>query len=149
MQIHCKINEKSVWILKWTSRSLLIHQVGWIFEHPGKQVFRPAEFSSYFGYFQQWIIPPCIFFMGIFRKILIKVDWCKWMKYPEIYCWKSAKYFLWRQSYALERPIVRSIGLVEFRHNRLVESPHENYLNVCRQHKEKWDFVKMTIIQTR
>ena len=34
--------------------------------------------------------------------------------------------------------------LAEFRHNRIVQSPHENYFNVCRQHKEKWDLVKMT-----
>ena len=27
--------------------------------------------------------------------------------------------------------------LAEFRHNRIMQSPHENYLNVCRQHKEK------------
>ena len=27
--------------------------------------------------------------------------------------------------------------LAEFRHNRIVQSPHENYFNVCRQHKEK------------
>ena len=25
----------------------------------------------------------------------------------------------------------------EFRHNKIVQSPHENYFNVCRQHKEK------------
>ena len=24
----------------------------------------------------------------------------------------------------------------EFRHNRMVKSPHENYFNVCRQHEE-------------
>ena len=39
-------------------------------------------------------------------------------------------------------------SLAEFRHNKIVQSPHENYFNVCRQHKEKWDLVKMTIIQT-
>ena len=27
--------------------------------------------------------------------------------------------------------------LAEFRHNRIVQSPHENYFNVCPQHKEK------------
>ena len=27
--------------------------------------------------------------------------------------------------------------LAEFCHNRIVQSPHENYFNVCRQHKEK------------
>ena len=27
--------------------------------------------------------------------------------------------------------------LAEFRHNKIVQSPHENYFNVCRQHKEK------------
>ena len=27
--------------------------------------------------------------------------------------------------------------LAEFRHNRIVQSPDENYFNVCRQHKEK------------
>ena len=41
-----------------------------------------------------------------------------------------------------------SWSLVEFRHNKIVQSPHENYFNVCRQHKEKRDLVKMTIIQT-
>ena len=34
-------------------------------------------------------------------------------------------------------PIVCSMVLAEFRHNRIVQSPHENYFNVCRQHKEK------------
>ena len=42
--------------------------------------------------------------------------------------------------------IVRSIDFdrdfdrdfsIDFRHNRIVQSPHENYFNVCRQHKEK------------
>ena len=41
-----------------------------------------------------------------------------------------------------------SWSLAEFRHNKIVQSPHENYFNICRQHKEKWDLVKMTIIQT-
>ena len=41
-----------------------------------------------------------------------------------------------------------SWSLAEFRHNKIVQSPHENYFNVCRQHKEKFDLVKMTIIQT-
>ena len=27
--------------------------------------------------------------------------------------------------------------LAEFRDNKIVQSPHENYFNVCRQHKEK------------
>ena len=27
--------------------------------------------------------------------------------------------------------------LAEFRHNRIVQSPHENYFNICRQPKEK------------
>ena len=27
--------------------------------------------------------------------------------------------------------------LAEFRQNRIVQSPHENYFNVCWQHKEK------------
>ena len=27
--------------------------------------------------------------------------------------------------------------LAEFHHNRIVQSPHENYFNVCQQHKEK------------
>ena len=27
--------------------------------------------------------------------------------------------------------------LTEIRHNRIVQSPHENYFNVCRQLKEK------------
>ena len=35
--------------------------------------------------------------------------------------------------------------LAEFRHNRIVQSPHENYFNVCRQHKEKWSLTKTTI----
>ena len=30
-----------------------------------------------------------------------------------------------------------SWSLPEFRHNKIVQSPHENYFNVCRQHKEK------------
>ena len=38
--------------------------------------------------------------------------------------------------------------LAEFRHNRIVQSPHENYINVCRQHKEKWGLARITIIQT-
>ena len=29
-----------------------------------------------------------------------------------------------------------SWSLAEFRHNKIVQSPHENYFNVCRQHKE-------------
>ena len=41
-----------------------------------------------------------------------------------------------------------SWSLAEFRHNKIVQSPHENYFNVCRQHKEKWALAKMTIIQT-
>ena len=41
-----------------------------------------------------------------------------------------------------------SWSLAEFRHNKIVQSPHENFFKVCRQHKEKWDLVKMTIIQT-
>ena len=40
-----------------------------------------------------------------------------------------------------------SWSLAGFRHNKIVQSPHENYFNVCRQHKEKC-LVKMTIIQT-
>ena len=32
----------------------------------------------------------------------------------------------------------------EFRHNRIMQSPPENYFNVCRQHKEKWGLMKMT-----
>ena len=37
------------------------------------------------------------------------------------------------------RPGLKSIPwtLAEFRHNRIEQSPHEIYLNVCRQHKEK------------
>ena len=36
-------------------------------------------------------------------------------------------------------PILQSVSwsLAEFRHNKIVQSPHENYFNVCRQHKEK------------
>ena len=30
-----------------------------------------------------------------------------------------------------------SWSLAEFRHNKIVQSPHDNYFNVCRQHKEK------------
>ena len=30
-----------------------------------------------------------------------------------------------------------SWSLAEFRHNKIVQSPHENHFNVCRQHKEK------------
>ena len=30
-----------------------------------------------------------------------------------------------------------SWSLAEFCHNKIVQSPHENYFNVCRQHKEK------------
>ena len=30
-----------------------------------------------------------------------------------------------------------SWSLAEFRHNKIVQSPHENYFKVCRQHKEK------------
>ena len=30
-----------------------------------------------------------------------------------------------------------SWSLAEFRHNKIVQSPHENYFNLCRQHKEK------------
>ena len=30
-----------------------------------------------------------------------------------------------------------SWSLAEFRHNKIVQSPHENYFNVCRQHIEK------------
>ena len=29
------------------------------------------------------------------------------------------------------------VHLAEFRHNRILQSPDENYFNVCRQHKEK------------
>ena len=29
-----------------------------------------------------------------------------------------------------------SWSLAEFRHNKIVQSPHENYFKVCRQHKE-------------
>ena len=35
--------------------------------------------------------------------------------------------------------------LAEFRDNRIVQSPNENYFNVCRQLKEKWGLVNMTI----
>ena len=28
-------------------------------------------------------------------------------------------------------------SLAEFHHNKIVQSSHENYFNVCRQHKEK------------
>ena len=56
---------------------------------------------------------------------------------------------------AFDRLVYREIqlqsvswSLAEFRQNKIVQSPHENYFNVCRQHKEKWDLMKMTIIQT-
>ena len=29
------------------------------------------------------------------------------------------------------------LALAEFRHNRIVQSPHENYFDICREHKEK------------
>ena len=35
--------------------------------------------------------------------------------------------------------------LAEFRHNMIVQSPHENYFNVCRQHKETCGLVKTMI----
>ena len=35
--------------------------------------------------------------------------------------------------------------LVEFCHNRIVQSPDENYLYVCRQHKEKSGLMKTAI----
>ena len=35
--------------------------------------------------------------------------------------------------------------LAEFRHNRIVQSPHENYFNVCWQHKEKRGLMETTI----
>ena len=36
-------------------------------------------------------------------------------------------------------PSLQSVSwsLAEFRHNKIVQSPHENYFNICRQHKEK------------
>ena len=39
----------------------------------------------------------------------------------------------------LDSVILQSVSwsLAEFRHNKIVQSPHENYFNVCRQHKEK------------
>ena len=30
-----------------------------------------------------------------------------------------------------------SWSLAEFRHNKIVQSPHKNYFKVCRQHQEK------------
>ena len=36
--------------------------------------------------------------------------------------------------------------LAEFRHNGIVQLPHENNnYNVCQKHKEKWGLVKTTI----
>ena len=35
--------------------------------------------------------------------------------------------------------------LAEFRHDKIVQSLHENYFNVCQQHKEKRGFMKTTI----
>ena len=35
--------------------------------------------------------------------------------------------------------------LAKFRHNGIVQPPHENYFNVCWQHKEKCGLLKMTI----
>ena len=59
---------------------------------------------------------------------------------------------LLNDDHAIYKPFARlqsvSWSLAEFRHNKIVQSPHENYFNLCRQHKEKWDLVKMTIIQT-
>ena len=57
-------------------------------------------------------------------------------------------------SYNLSMQSVRSLlkpvpwTLAEFRQNRIVQSPHENYFNVCRQHKEKC-LVNMMTLQTR
>ena len=42
---------------------------------------------------------------------------------------------------------VRSMGLAEFCHNRIVQLPHESYFNVRMQHKERGCLVKMQIIQ--
>ena len=36
-------------------------------------------------------------------------------------------------------------SLAEFRHNKIVQSPHGNYFNVCQKHKEKLGLVKTTI----
>ena len=37
------------------------------------------------------------------------------------------------------RTVLKSVPWTsaELRHDRIVQSPHENYFNVCRQHKEK------------
>ena len=51
----------------------------------------------------------------------------------------SIKRTLAKVSYYLERVLVQSVtwSLAEFRHNKIMQSPDENYFNVCRQHKEK------------
>ena len=43
---------------------------------------------------------------------------------------------------------VRPMDFGRVCHNRIVQSPRENYFNVWRKHKEKRDLVKMTIDQT-
>ena len=42
-------------------------------------------------------------------------------------------------AWAIKDSLLQSVSwsLAEFRHNKIVQSPHENYFNVCRQHKEK------------
>ena len=42
------------------------------------------------------------------------------------------------QQALFDLPGIKSVPwtLAEFRHNRMVQSPHENYFNVCRQHKK-------------
>ena len=47
---------------------------------------------------------------------------------------------LYQQDHQTEKPPeLQSVSwsLAEFRHNKIVQSPHENYFNLCRQHKEK------------
>ena len=60
--------------------------------------------------------------------------------------WHHKFYWFWQLFCPLFDLKLQSVSwsLAEFRHNRIVQSPHENYFNVCRQHKEKWDLVKMT-----
>ena len=36
-------------------------------------------------------------------------------------------------------------ALAEFRHNKIVQTPHENYFSAYRQHKEKWGLMKTTV----
>ena len=58
-----------------------------------------------------------------------------------LYVWSVIDSVLGLQSiFVLDFPTtIQSVSwsLAEFRHNKIVQSPHENYFNACRQHKEK------------